>query len=234
MKVYWTTLAEPKIKDFILGIRPPHRVITSIEGKIKDSFYSGCVAFTEHSKNQFVITSPLDYTLNIYPKEKRWESPDNGHIENWMLLHDLEHSLIQFKTGIVMFSEESVNISTMQPYLHHTDFTAAGNVLYGKYDISKWIRPLHTAIYLKQQDQYTFKITQNTPLMYVQFDTAEKVELEYISSTDEIEQTIRKCVTLKETRKRIFSLKECYKQFEAHRMRRRLMNEVKKQERYNK
>jgi len=234
MKVYWTTLVEPEIQTLTLGIQPPRRVIKSIEGKIKNSIYTRCGAFTEHSKNQFVITSPLEYILNIYPEEQRWESPDNRHIENWMILHELEHSSMQLKTGIVMFSEESVNMSTIQPYLHHTDLTAAGNVLYGKYDISKWIRPLNTALYLKPQDQYTFKITQNTPLMYVQFDTAEKVELEYISPTDEIDQTIKQCVTLKETRKRVFSLKECYKQFEAHRMRRRLMNEVKKQERYNK
>ena len=232
MKIYWTSFVEYDLPDFTLAVDQPTKLLHNIEGDIKNTLYPRCGAFNEHQKNTFVVRSPLEYSLKIFPKEERWESPDSQHVENWIVLQDFNNRCVQLKTGILLFSETSVNVTVSHPFLHHTDYTRHGNILPGTFNISKWIRPIQAAYYFQPASEYSFKVTNDTPLAYISFDTKEKVALEFFQPTETIHRVVQQCLMLKHTRARHFSLKEAYSKFEQHRGKRMILNEIKKQKRF--
>lgn len=230
MIVYWTSYIEYPDSDYTFSLEEPKKLHQNIPSPISKSNYPLCGAFNEQ-RNLFVVNSPLAYTLNIDRKTGEWKSPDNSLLDRYTLFDDFNYGILQFKTNLAMYSPKPLKLRLHHPFLHHTSLTEAGNLMTGAYDCSKWLRPLNAVYYFKMKDNWNFKVTQNTPLMYIEFDIPEKIELKYLHPTKEIQDVLNRCLTLKETRRVPYTLKECYARFEQHKSKKILAQEIRKQER---
>ncbi len=230
MIVYWTSYIEYPDTDFTFSLEEPKKLHQNIPSPIAESNYPLCGAFNEQ-RNLFVINSPIAYTLDIDNKTGEWHAPDHPMLDRYTMFDDFNHGILQFKTNIVMYSLNSVKLRLHHPFLHHTPLTDAGNLMTGAYDCGKWLRPLNAAYYFKMKNNFNFKISQKTPLMYVEFDTPEKVELRYLYPAQEIQEILNRCLSLKTTRRVPYTLKECYERFEQHKSKKILEQAIRKQER---
>lgn len=232
MKIYWTTYID-QIPNLSLAIRPPTRLLNNITGDIKNTNFPMCGAFHEHHKNTYVVNSPIEYKLNIYTEQDRWESPNSKVLDTWSVFQDMQNCVVQFKTGLLFFAESDVNLTVMHPFLHHTDLTENGNVLSGAFNIAKWSRPIQAAYYFQRKPSYSIDVKEDTPLIYVNFDAVERVKLEYFHMSPTINNIVQQCLGLKDSRYRPWSLKDAYKRFENKRNHKLLMNEIKQQKKDN-
>jgi hypothetical protein len=242
MDIYWThfpiiTQHGKFLELGALGQEPPSKLIQNIPEKLRVGNYPRCPAFNRHLKNLFVIKSPLDakITLDIEKKEIYVSESRVEWYQHYLDANQLENdNTIQFKTQLLFFSEKSVEMMIMHPFMHHNVFTDRGSVLMGSFDISKWFRPLNAAYFIKDDfikennGKLVFDIKQDDVLAYVKFHTDENINFIYSMCTPKIEDIAQMCDNHKYTRNKTFSLQESYHRFKQFNLGRQLIKEFKR------
>ena len=96
----------------------------------------------------------------------------------------------------------------------------------GTYDISKWFRPVEFAFQL-WPGVNEFKSVENEPLMYMKFNTEEKIKLHQFKLTDEINGYAKGCMAMKKFSK-IKALNSLYDVFLGNKYNKELLELIKK------
>ena len=117
-------------------------------------------------------------------------------------------------------------MESMHPFMHNTPVSKYGFYVPGGFDISQWFRPLEYAFQMWENCN-DFKISQNDPLMYVRFNTLEKVELKKFYLTPELFDLSMSCVRIKSYwRQR--NLGKLYDIFTQSKIQKKIIEEIKK------
>ena len=94
--------------------------------------------------------------------------------------------------GINFFSEESLEVSLVAPFMHDVSLTRDGLFIPGRYNIGKHFRAMEAAFIFKQKNSRVV-FERDTPLFYLFFHCKEKIKFKkFFMSPElrEIKQTI--------------------------------------------
>lgn len=172
-KVYWSyglIGSHANISGF-----PPSRLITDLK---ENHAFKGkengrmlvCPSTLETIKNAYVLKAPFD--INVIKRED-----GSCEIENFGI-EFLKDQHVQFHNAFnwVFFSEKTVTMNLYPPFLHPESLPGAC----GSYDISKWFRPVSSAILMEKFNYIPIKRGQavayaffDRPVDFVRFEMTE-------------------------------------------------------------
>ena len=150
--------------------------------------YHKCWAYQFSTMNRFYFRSLFDFEFTIIPSKE-----ENILLNNDKSLHSNSYldskksdqvyedkPVVQIKPGIVFSCKENCYIETQQ------SFYSPGKVINGKFDISKWERPVHPSLELEYHKKY--KIKRGDILCEIVFYTKkinENIKLNLIKNPEE-------------------------------------------------
>jgi hypothetical protein len=165
----------------------------------KKSDFLKCPAFQDFYKNCFLIRSPMDLKITIDKQNGRYIKCHNYNQEFYdtfiiprMQNEDFPALSIMFP--YLFFSDESVNIEQFHPFMHNNDLLNNIRVVSGKFDISKWCRPLDYAFEIIDENKPII-IKRGDPLYYIRFSTEKNINFIRVYSHDDIFKYIKDATT---------------------------------------
>jgi hypothetical protein len=137
----------------------------------------------------------------------------------------------QLGFGYIFFADKPLMATNLPPYYHNNGYTEAVNPLCGSYDIGRWFRPGVRPLFQKKPDATRISINEGDPLMYVKFNTDEKINLVEFDA-HELDQLgfhspINACITLKNQLPPT-PLHKAYEYFDNARMRQKVLKIIKR------
>lgn len=233
--VYWAAWDQKDMLDeMFLGYSDPINVLQDLQSNINkdnkmDNFLN-CPAFTSMHKNTFMFKSPTNIDVSFkgeYIKNNMSEhTPFNERTFVYKAPSLLGACTVRAAANWIFFCEEDLEIESMHPFMHNTPISQQGFYVPGGFNISQWFRPLEFAFQMWEGCE-DFKINYNDPLIYVRFNTSERVVLKKFNLTDELHSMSMKCVRLKSyVRQR--NLQKLYDIFTESKMHKQIAKEIKK------
>lgn len=227
--VNWATVAyvektDPtmpnKFEEIHLITEPPENFYAYIKSKREESSYLKCYAFIDYFKNAYIIKAPIDIRLK-YTRENNWLSADG-------ITQEFYDAFVQNRAG--QFSKNDPPLVTMFPrYVFYSDVSIEMSSLPvplidgikntrhipGKFNISKWIRPIDWSFEIEDVEKEII-VKRGDPLFIVLFDAPnnEKIVLNRVPYTEELEKVMLACTGLK-TRIKKLRLDKCYEMAES-------------------
>ena len=179
-----------------------------------------------------VIKSPVgidleygnDGNLKVYRQDPEFGAIFFGDPQGKAGIHQLGF-------GYIFFADKPLMATNLPPYYHNNGYTEAVNPLCGSYDIGRWFRPGVRPLFQKKPDATRISINEGDPLMYVKFNTDEKINLIEFDS-HELDQLgfnspINACISLKNQLPPT-PLHKAYEYFDNARMREKVLKIVKR------
>lgn len=237
VNVYWTRAIAPGSgeRHFISPLRfqEPEFLHKNIDYKE----YLGpallhCPGMVEEMTKTVVIKSPvsidLEYNDNGQLKIHR-QDPEFGAI----FFGDPQgkNGIHQLGFGYIFFADKPLMATNLPPYYHNNGYTEAVNPICGSYDIGRWFRPGVRPLFQKKPEATRISINEGDPVMYVKFNTDEKINLVEFDS-HELDQLgfyspINACITLKNQLPPT-PLHKAYEYFDNARMRQKVLKIIKR------
>jgi hypothetical protein len=194
---------------------PPEELYSYIREKREESRYLQCYALIDLLKSAYIIKAPLDMTIN-FTRENNWLSV-KGVTQNFydsFIINRVDQyskndpPIVSAPPGYVFYSDVPVEMSLMPLML--VDNPANTRTIPGKFDISKWIRPIDWAFEIVDEHK-EIKIKRGDPLFMILFNAPknEKIVLERVPYTEELRNVIASCVGVKNFMMRV-PLQKCY------------------------
>lgn len=181
--VYWSYLEPLKSQDNnwpvygFLEAEHPQPLLKNIPDNIKSSTYSLCPASRDYMSNTFIIRSPIDISFDYdIPFNSIGSNVYNEFFWNKTIIDtSLKYQLLQVIFPFVFFSNSSVIVSQLSPYLHkNNSLLKYGSILPGEYDISKWFRNYSLGLDL-YEPKNSLNIKKGDILYYLKFNTKQKI-----------------------------------------------------------
>jgi hypothetical protein len=233
--VYWSQWGNPiESTDMYLAYNDPVNLLHDLtlqsdkENKI-DNFLL-CPAFVNSVKNTFMFTSPTNADVTLSPPYIKNNLPPNVPFADSNFIYKAPSiagaETVRFKANWIFFCEDDLDMETMHPYMHKTPVTDAGYYVPGRFNISKWFRPVEYAFQMHKGVQ-DFKVSQEDPLIYVKFNTQDNVKLVRFNLSDDLYKLSESCIKFKQYwRQR--NLTKLYEIFTRQKMKKRVIEEIKK------
>ena len=158
--------------------------------------YLKCPASTNILNRLFVVKSPIDVTYELVNNAKILTTPTAPDYIRNVLESPVEKTennnyLVQLcVVGMLMQSKESLDVSVLPAFLHDNIFKEH-KFLTAEFDISRWFRPIHTALML--QDRKPIHIKRGQALCYIMFNTDEKINLINYNLSQKIDNMVDDC-----------------------------------------
>lgn len=197
---------------------------------ISDNYFN-CHAFKNFCKNLYSLKNP--YTVDFFYEGGRAHSknpPKVGYdlaMTSQVKQPSIQNCLtINYSVNWIFFADKSVNLQTLQPWMHKTEASKTSFYVPGTFDISKWFRPIEMACQLFPGES-TFKSLEGEPLIYANFLTDEPVVLKKFYLTKELIDMSISCTHLKHFKK-FKSLSNLYKIFNSSLLRKKILKEIQK------
>ena len=123
-------------------------------------------------------------------------------------------------------------INQLPAYYDNNDYTAKTNTITASFDIGNWFRPAGKPVFQIKKDVTSIDIKEGDALLYVKFNTTEKIKLVEFDDVEFNQLAERSpeymCGTLKDHSENIISLQKCYDYFNRFKMKRRIMKLIKR------
>lgn len=236
INVYWSPWQNnlQTLEERMLSYKEPRWLVEEMEPSINhqnvvDNFFK-CPAFVNQAKNTLVLHNTSDVHMkienfNIVNQNK--DPRNNSDVLFKVKSPSLKNSYtINYSCNWIFFADKPLHITTSVPYMHKTVHSDYGYYVPGTYDISKWFRPVEFAFQL-WPGETEFRSVENEPLIYVKFNTDEKVKLHQFNTTNEIEAYSRACIHMKRFSK-IKALNSLYEVFLGKKYNEQLLKLIKK------
>ena len=186
--------------------------------------YLKCPALINSTKNLFTIKSDLSLNLtsnfqnniNITPLKQDW-------INNNIIVRSHNPTVMSMAFRYLFFSKEELEITQYPAFLDNNEFTQNTTLLTGKFDISRWYRPID-ATFILNNNKLT--INRGDNLFYVKFNTTKKVILKNFHLTPLLKSYMLNCTNFKWF-KPSSSLQYLYNIFTAKNYNQRILKEIK-------
>ena len=191
-----------------------------------------CPGMVEEMTKTVVIKSPVsvdleygnDGNLKVHRQDPEFGAIFFGDPQGKNGVHQLGF-------GYIFFADKPLMATNLPPYYHNNGYTEAVNPLCGSYDIGRWFRPGVRPLFQKKPDAKRISISEGDPLMYVKFNTDEKINLVEFDS-HELDQLgfhspINACITLKNQLPPT-PLHQAYEYFDNVRMSQKVLKIIKR------
>ena len=195
----------------------------SIAGAFTD--YLQCPAATNLYKNTFAIKSNHDIELKIDHKNDTISliTPKHPLPEIIFTERNAFYNQFDLLDYIIFFSENSLEMSLLNPIYEDTPSTKDLIIFEGKYDISNWFRTISPTLMYKNNH---IKIKRGDVLYYIKFHTDKKVKLNQFHMSEKATKILDECTWVKNWRKKL-SLTTLYKLFLTRKYNKTLIKEIK-------
>jgi hypothetical protein len=219
VEVYWTPWTQglgnhPFISSHVLT-QQPDPIISAIIKERPDAGYTKCPAFVDACRNGFVIKSPVDINITLDHSKKTLTTDRYGQDFYECEINNRGDQsspsnpfLMSLFPKILFYAKEPVEVEQLDLMV----LTAPANVktIPGKFDISKWIRPVEWAIEV-DHSVTTLSIKTGDPLFMVRFKTLGNipVKLVRVNQTIELGATVNAFLSVKKQRPKL-KLKQLY------------------------
>ncbi len=189
--VYYATYVENNANVLRVTDSPePKRLTKNLAEEYRNVLngYLSCPAATNLFKNTFTIQSDSEFQINF----------DRPSLHYNLHISEKTHGIFggAISTNYLFFSKEEVEIELLPAYMHKNDFTIKTVLPAGKFNISKWYRPVHAEFYCF--DKTTISVNKHDHLFYVNFDTKETVNLKRYNITQTHINIEQLCLSLKQ------------------------------------
>ncbi len=157
-----------------------------------------CRSFLQYTKNMYVMKNPFD--INVRVEKSKVFNLGNRELDKLFMNRVLQIENVynfNYTPGYLFFSEESVEIEILSPFMHKSNFCKNGYIVPGKFNISKWFRAVNPALQFYDNLDKVILSEKNDPLMYINFRTHENVRLKKFMVTPEMEDIIYAATTYK-------------------------------------
>ena len=208
--------------------KPDPAILYFLELK-NNSAFAKCPAFIEYFKNAFIIRAPYDLEIKVENDQVTTDKYGQDFFnENITINHiaDSERKLVlQLLPKYIFITDTDQSIPMSVSELPFTPYSPDYRFIPGKFDMSKWVRPVHYAIEVNQDT--VIKFTRGDPLFMLTFHCDEKVELELGVVTEDVMKLVGACTSVKnripkQSLKRLYEMAEDYVTL----MKKRIYNKV--------
>jgi hypothetical protein len=183
--------------------------------------HTRCPAFIDTLSNTFLLRSDINIGLRFDPVSRSLDVKDNTELTTSMYIDNRDkdnynegnnifekgNMTFSIKQHHIFLSEEDVEVELLPCFYHESDFTRKTQLIAGKFNINKWIRPTEVAAMVRNTS-YKYKqpvdisIKRGDPLMYIRFITANNkpVKLKQLTDPDKIKkysEYSHRCVSIK-------------------------------------
>ena len=192
---------------------------------------SRCPAIVDDIKNTFVIKSPIDITLKIAGNKFEVEQQTLEFAQSFLGNPQGKFGLHQLALSYLFFAEKSLVLSQLPAYYDQNSFTDSTFTISASFDIGRWYRPAAKPAFIIKKGVKQITIKEGDPLIYIKFNTSEKVNLvefddvEFRNLNERSPEWI--CTAFKRQAVNIVPLAKCYEFFEQYHMRRRILKLIK-------
>lgn len=194
--VYWALMTAPdKQTSMNLMWEPPTPLskILPRGSKTKNANYRVCPAGHNIWANTFAIIHP---TTSSAEASGSLDSPEISMTHSYWMgqPYSLEDSYrLEYDFSWIFFSEESLTMQQLPPFLHNTSDRDGGRIAAGSFDISRWFRAINIT-YMLWPNKNKITVTKDEPAMYIQFLTDKKVVLKQFEMNEELRQITREAI----------------------------------------
>lgn len=188
-------------------VEEPPSLLQELAKTKKTSPFFPCPAFVDYCKNTFVIRSPVDLHVQIR-RNPYWvgmEDKDQLFFDSYISLKtpaDEKNGLLSLTMPpwLLFYTEDSqpVMIEAMPAFLSHVPRLHGLSLIPGRFDISKWVRPVNYTVEVAQEIT-EIRIKEGDVLFYVRF-TAEDgslIKLERGELTSGLYKAVSACIGVK-------------------------------------
>ena len=243
--VYWTR-SNPGIDDLQMIGFGPDAVLSSMRipepvPLLKHMDYqeffgplvARCPAIVDDLKNIFVIKSPVDLKLHISMNKFsiKVENQEMNFTKAFLGESQGKFGIHQLGMGYLFFSEKSLIATQLPAYYESNSFVNNTFSISASFDIGQWYRPSAKPAFIFKPGTTEIDIKEGDPLIYIKFNTQEKVKLIEFNDTefkrlgDQSPEYL--CSNLKKHSPFTISLAKCYEYFNQYKMRRRILKLIK-------
>ena len=193
---------------------------------------SRCPAIVDDIKNTFVIKSPVDITIDISKSSFQVTNQDLAFAQAFLGEPQGKFGIHQLSLSYNFFAEKSLLITQLPAYYDSNSYIDNTHTITASFDIGRWYRPAGKPAFILKKDAKQVVIKQGDPLLYVRFNTQEKVKL--IEFDDTVFRNLKErspdwiCTTFKRQANSVTPLAKCYELFEMYKMRQRMLKLIKK------
>lgn len=192
---YQRLLTDNKLQRLMHNLiqRKSKNPIVPNSANLQNSGYQACPAVHELVNNTYIMSSPfdLDIFLNLNGEIIKNNQSSQYFTER---ISSFDNSFcIDLHLGILLFSEESINIELMHPYMNKTAYLELGFLTSAKYDIGRWLRPI-PLIYQLWDDVRNFKVSKGDALAYIKFNTDRDIVFKQFEITEKIIVQAEACI----------------------------------------
>lgn len=237
INVYWAPWHHPSVYPdrFISYKDDPTWLIEKFtknvnKGNRLDNFYK-CPAFVDQVKNTLVLYNTSDIDVSI-TRENNIKNNLGDNLKNHSVNlfnikapSELDAHTVSYSCNWIFFADKPVTITTTPTYMHDSGLSKYGYYVPGTFDISKWFRPLEFAFQL-WPGVFDFKSNESDPLLYVKFNTEEKINLQKFYMTQEIYDISNSCISFKKFSK-VKALNRLYELFKSSGQQQRLLSKIR-------
>ncbi len=235
-KIYWTPDILDKEFDWnVLYYKPTFLHDELMKNKIKDVPKNNnlfiCPAVKDLTSKTIVIKNTINSHYKINQKEDssyEFEVLSRDHV-NLFFQHvpNLKDCILAtYALPFLLYSEEDINMTLTSPYFSNSPHLRYGSIVPGKFNISKWFRPINLEFNL-WPGVNEFKVKKNEDIAYVHFDTKNEIELVRFDLTERISK-IANTLGKSGTWEKMIPLQERYQRFKSSQINKILMQEIKK------
>jgi hypothetical protein len=229
INVYWSENYDINSPNWSFLYQKPTSLfsdLNKIKEKISDNFLT-CPAVSNKFKKTLVFRNSLTSSY-VYDSESITPTSSN-HLS---VVKGRDSSLnfgpiYRFANSICMFSEEPLSTFFTPPYFHKPEHTQYGSCIPGEFDIGQWYRPYHFEVQMWDSSG-EFKITENEPLYYVNFQTDKQINLYRFNNSQLLTNYYEACVGSTSLFGRGQSLISRYDRFKRVGLKEKILTEIKK------
>lgn len=225
--VYWSPCLEPQEGDYhwnMLFIEPQKLLnkfaidtTDSEDDRIKN--LKRCPSFVNLTRNTFYIENCMTNEFNIVDGQLNQK-------EGTLFVNGGKDTMT-YGLSYLFFCEEDLEILLTPPYLTETKYEKYAKLIPGRFNISKWFRPINMEMMFMNKDKH-FRIEEHEHLAYFSFLTDDKVILKRFDLNDTLRKLANTCARVDGWWKDVPLLKR-YDRFLKTKTNKVVMSEIKKQ-----
>lgn len=202
--------------------------------------HTRCPAFIDTLSNTFLVRSDINIDLRFDPVSRSLDVKDDTELTTTMYIDNrdkdnypdgtnvLQKGNITFsiKQHHIFLSKEDIEVELLPCLYHESDFTKKTQLIVGKFNINKWVRPTEVAAMVRNTDYkhsqpVEISIKRGDPLMYIRFNTKNNkpVKLKQVADPDQIKkyaELASRCAFVKKVLPGL-SMQKMYDMFEPFR-----------------
>ena len=169
--------------------------------------HTRCPAFLDVMTNTFLVRADFNIKLRFDPISRALDVIDNSQMTTELFINNKETDnypdnspigkrgsmIFSVKQQYLFLTEEDVEIQLLPCLYHESDFTRKTNLVVGKFNINKWVRPTEFAAIVRNTSHLNIEpveitIKRGDPLAYIKFITKDNkpVRLNRITDLEKI------------------------------------------------